>query len=139
MIKAVVFDCFGVLYVAAGWQRKLERNDELMEYIGELRSGYSTAALSNTPNQRLEGYFTTDEEARFFDVVLTSGGAGVAKPHPSIFEQVCQKLGVEPAEAVMVDDGEQNCEGARAVGMQAILYVSMEQLRRDLEPLLERR
>jgi len=137
MIKAVVFDCFGVLYVPGGWPRKLERNNDLLAYVARLRSWYSTAALSNLPSQRLDGYFTPSEEARYFDVVLTSGAAGVAKPHPSIYEQVCHKLGVAPNEAIMIDDSEDNCAGARAVGMQAVLYQSAAQLKRDLELLLE--
>jgi FMN phosphatase YigB (HAD superfamily) len=31
-------------------------------------------------------------------------------------------LGVEPSEAVFVDDLRENCEGAEAVGMTAILH-----------------
>jgi FMN phosphatase YigB (HAD superfamily) len=39
-------------------------------------------------------------------------------------------------ECVFTDDREDYCEGARAVGMQAILYKNFTQFRADLEKLL---
>jgi len=56
------------------------------------------------------------------DAVLTSHAHGKTKPHESIFRAMLELLGVAPAEAVMVGDTiEDDVEGARAVGMQAVL------------------
>ena len=47
---------------------------------------------------------------------------GRIKPHPSIFETALTALEVDPSEAVMVGDSyEDDIEGARAVGIRAIL------------------
>jgi putative hydrolase of the HAD superfamily len=44
------------------------------------------------------------------------------KPHPSIFESALRLLDVAPHEAVMVGDSvKQDIDGARRVGMQAVL------------------
>jgi putative hydrolase of the HAD superfamily len=56
------------------------------------------------------------------DAVLTSHAHGKTKPHESIFRALLGRLGVEAGEAVMVGDTiEDDVEGARAVGMSAVL------------------
>ena len=42
------------------------------------------------------------------------------KPEPRIFQLALDKLGVQPGEAVMLDDIAVNAEAARALGMHAI-------------------
>ena len=47
---------------------------------------------------------------------------GKTKPHDSIFHAMLERIGVTAATAVMVgDDPGDDVEGARAIGMQAIL------------------
>lgn len=56
------------------------------------------------------------------DAVVGSREHGKTKPHPAIFEFALGLLGVGPAEAVMVGDSiEDDIEGARALGMRAVL------------------
>lgn len=56
------------------------------------------------------------------DAVLTSARHGKTKPHATIFRAMLELLGVAPAEALMVGDTLQDdVEGARAVGMRAVL------------------
>ena len=56
------------------------------------------------------------------DAVLTSHAHGKTKPHASIFRALLGLLEVDAGEAVMVGDTlHDDIEGARAVGMQAVL------------------
>src|SRR6202008_3379241 len=56
------------------------------------------------------------------DAAVGSLNHGKTKPHASIFQAVLALLDVEPADAVMVGDTvEDDIEGARALGMRAIL------------------
>jgi putative hydrolase of the HAD superfamily len=56
------------------------------------------------------------------DVALSSKVHGKVKPHPTIFQAVLDRLGVEPEHAAMVGDSpEDDLEGARALGMAAFL------------------
>jgi len=56
------------------------------------------------------------------DAALSSRVHGKTKPHQTIFRAILERLGVEPGRAAMVGDSlEDDVEGARAVGMQAIL------------------
>ena len=56
------------------------------------------------------------------DAAVGSRAHGKTKPHETIFRAALDALGVEPAEAAMVGDSiEDDVEGARALGMQALL------------------
>jgi putative hydrolase of the HAD superfamily len=56
------------------------------------------------------------------DVTVASRYHGKVKPDPTIFRKALDQLGVEPGEAAMVGDHlEDDFEGARALGMRAVL------------------
>jgi putative hydrolase of the HAD superfamily len=56
------------------------------------------------------------------DVIVDSRSHGRVKPHPTIFQAALNALDVTPNAAVMVGDSlEEDVEGARALGMRAIL------------------
>ena len=56
-----------------------------------------------------------------FDAVVISGEVGLHKPQPEIFLLGAERIGVAPEDCVFVDDLRENCAGAEAVGMKAIL------------------
>ena len=58
--------------------------------------------------------------ADLFDVVIESSKVGVRKPDTAIYELVCRELGIEPREAVFLDDLGGNLKPARAMGMTTI-------------------
>jgi len=58
---------------------------------------------------------------------VISGDVGMHKPQPEIYRLACERLGVAPPDAVFVDDLRENCAGAEAVGMTAILHRDSEQ------------
>ncbi|MCA9970281.1 MAG: HAD family hydrolase [Anaerolineales bacterium] len=58
----------------------------------------------------------------FFDARITSGDAGVMKPHPDIYQAILRQLRVPPERAVFVGDRPANdIAGANAVGMTSVL------------------
>lgn len=70
--------------------------------------------------------------SRFRDIVV-SGEEKLLKPDPAIYFRALDRFGLKPAEALFVDDRAINVEGARAVGMQAHLFTTAEDLRTRLE------
>jgi putative hydrolase of the HAD superfamily len=58
--------------------------------------------------------------AALFDVIVESARVGLRKPDPRIYALVCELLGVEPHEAVFLDDLGANLKPARAMGMTTI-------------------
>ena len=57
-----------------------------------------------------------------FDGVVISGEVGLHKPQPEIFELAAERVDLEPSDCVFVDDLRENCAGAEAVGMIAVLH-----------------
>ncbi|HWD82124.1 MAG TPA: HAD family phosphatase [Kribbella sp.] len=93
--------------------------------------GIRTALLSNSWGNT----YPRDTWDGMFDDVVISGEVGLRKPDPEIFELAAGRLGLEPAECVFVDDLQLNVDGARAVGMTAILHTEYDETRRALEDL----
>ena len=111
------------------------KNQQLLDYILRIRKNYKTGLLSNVSIGGLAARFEADELEKYFDVVVASGDIGYAKPESQAYEITADKLGVRLEECVFIDDREDYCEGARHVGMRAVLYKSFEQMKRELESL----
>ncbi len=75
----------------------------------------------------------TADIMRHFHAIVESSKAGVRKPHPKIYQMMCERLGVEAAACVYLDDLGINCKTAAQLGMAAIKVVSETQTLADLE------
>ena len=64
-----------------------------------------------------------------FRDILVSGDVGIKKPDPRIFRLMLERIGVEPAAVVFIDDVVDNVECARGLGMQAVHFRSAATLR----------
>ena len=62
-----------------------------------------------------------------FDVVVESSVEGIRKPDPAIYRLACERLEVDPARCVFLDDLGINLKPARAMGMHTIKVVDEEQ------------
>jgi epoxide hydrolase-like predicted phosphatase len=109
---------------------------DLLAYIRRLHPSYKTGLISNAASGTrtlIEGAWGM---ADAFDVILLSGDVGVMKPDPPIYLLAIERLGVQPKSVVFIDDFLRNIEGARAVGMHGIHFRNPQQMRTDLEALL---
>ena len=97
------------------------------------RSGVKTGLISNSWGR---GRYDRDAFPEMFDGVVISGEVGLFKPQPEIFHMGAERIGVPPEECVFVDDLKENCEGATAVGMTAILHRGADTTLPELERLL---
>lgn len=58
-----------------------------------------------------------------FQIVIESSKVGIRKPDPEIYKMACRELGVNPADAVYLDDLGINLKPARTLGMTTIKVV----------------
>lgn len=105
------------------WEEYLgELNVELAAYFAGLRPRYQTALLSNS----FAGARSKEQERYHFaelcDLLIYSHEEGIAKPERRIFELTCERLDVQPAEMIFLDNVEANVAAARAYGIRAILF-----------------
>lgn len=94
--------------------------------------GLRTALLSNSWGNT----YPRDSWDGMFDTIVISGEVGLRKPEPEIYQLTAERLELEPSECVFVDDMQPNVDGARKLGMTAILHTSYDETRRELEALL---
>lgn len=186
MIKAIIFDCFGVLtadawhafrvslppepsqkaqqlnqdydsgkiteeefikevarisgytkdYVTDVMKNDSPKNIVLLKYIASLKDKYKIGLLSNVANNWIRDDFLSYQEQKLFDQMLFSFELGITKPNPKIFHIAADRLGVNTAETVLIDDIDRYCEAAEREGMKAIPYKDFAQMKGDLEGLL---
>jgi epoxide hydrolase-like predicted phosphatase len=109
-----------------------KRNDRLVTFAQHARKHYKVGLLSNIGGDMMDGFFGLEEQRELFDEVILSGNVGIAKPDPAIFKMMLNKLGVEPQEAVFVDDSQNHIDAARQLGINCIRFESNEQFARDI-------
>lgn len=68
---------------------------------------------------------------RFRDVVV-SGDEKLLKPDAAIYNLALARFGLEPHEAVFIDDNAANVAGAEAVGIPSIHFIDAASTRREL-------
>jgi epoxide hydrolase-like predicted phosphatase len=107
----------------------------LIALIQSLRPRYQTAILSNAWSDAREMFSRLFGLDQAFDLLIISAEEGLTKPDPRIYQLTAERLGVQPAEAVFVDDFIENVQGARAVGMHAIHYQPGLDVRAELAKL----
>ena len=113
------------------------KNTELLAYIGKLKQrGLKIGLLSNVGNNWIREEFLTAKEQKLFDDMVMSFEVGMNKPDPRIYRLACERLLVEPTEAVFVDDIARYCSAAEAEGMQAIVYTDLQSLQQKIEEIL---
>jgi putative hydrolase of the HAD superfamily len=112
-----------------------EIDEGVLELIHGLYGRYKLAVLSNAP-PRLSTWLAEWQILHLFDVVICSGDVGMVKPDPEIYKLTLARLGVEPGEAVFIDDSLGNVEAARALGLHGIHFTTCSGLARELGALL---
>ena len=110
-------------------------NEELFEYIKkELKPRYRIGLLSNANYDVVQDLFTS-EQAGLFDASVMSFESKLVKPNPRMFQLMADRLGVRWDECIFIDDVERYCVAAEVLGIKSILYLSLEQLKQDLNSL----
>ena len=107
--------------------------EEMLSAVGAIKAaGIKTGLVSNS--WRTDQYDRAMLDGMFDDVVI-SGEVGMHKPNPDIYLLAAERLEVDPASCVFIDDLRENCHGAEAVGMQAVRHRETEGTLLALESL----
>lgn len=117
--------------------RQNPQNVELFDYIRQsLHGKYSIGLLSNAGENYLDTLFTSEQNA-LFDAVVLSCDIGYVKPDSRAYQAIVSKLGIEPHEAVFIDDQPRYVEAANAFGMSAIRYEYVDQAIAEIDQHLQ--
>lgn len=104
---------------------------EMLAALAALRAGGVPVALVTNSFGR-DCYDGFDLHA-LADAVVISADVGVRKPSRRIYAIACERLGVAPADCVMVDDLEHNLDGAARLGIAGVLHTAAARTVRELD------
>ncbi len=116
----------------AVWMRV---NPVMMEWVKTLKDrGLKVAVLSNMPIEISKHMRQHAPWFGDFDHVCFSAELQLAKPDAAIYIACLKAVNSKPEECLFIDDRAENVDAARALGMQALIFVSVEQLAVDVKP-----
>jgi len=102
-------------------ERGLRLLPHVEQTLQELRNYHLKTALATGANQeKLEFIFDKLPIRQYFDVFVTADDVTQGKPDPEVFLLAAQKLGVEPANCVVMEDATNGLEAAKRGGMRCI-------------------
>jgi putative hydrolase of the HAD superfamily len=113
-------------------------NDRLIDQARSLHARHITGIISNAwPNARAAVRPWVNGDT--FDDLIFSAEVGLAKPDRRIYILALDRLRVAPAEAIFIDDVQENVEAAQAIGMAGIRFLSTDQTIMEIEQYLNRK
>lgn len=118
--------------------KMIDQYDYAKSWILDLKErGYKVYILSNWSKPTYEACFDNELDfLPFVDGAVFSFQEHVIKPDKKIFEIICDRYEINPAEAVFLDDNEANVISSREFGLNTIHFKNYEQGRMELEELL---
>jgi len=109
-------------------------DERMLDAVRRARSsGIHTGLVSNSWGTRR---YPRELLAELFDGVVISGEIGIRKPSPEIYRLGAERIGVEPAACVFVDDLPFNLSPAAELGMATVHHRRAEETIDELERLL---
>jgi 2-haloacid dehalogenase len=104
-----------------------------VDLLADLRSrGVPIYALSNWSAETYPAAQKRFDFLEWFDGIVLSGKVRLIKPDPRIYRLFCETHGVDPGQAVYIDDLQPNVDAAAALGMHGIRFTDPAALRGEL-------
>jgi putative hydrolase of the HAD superfamily len=109
-------------------------NHEVLQLARELAVRHRVGVLSNV----IKDHALALSKLKVydgFDPLMVSCQVGLRKPDPQFYKLAAKEAGVWCRQCLFIDDLEENCRAARAVGMKTHLFKNAASLRADLKKL----
>jgi epoxide hydrolase-like predicted phosphatase len=108
-------------------------DEEMLDAVRRIRgAGIRTGLVSNSWGTRR---YPPDLLSELFDGVVISGQVGIRKPSPEIYSMGAERIGLDPARCVYVDDLPFNLPPAADLGMATVHHTAAPETIAELEQL----
>ncbi|MGI6029941.1 MAG: HAD family hydrolase [Eubacteriales bacterium] len=91
---------------------------ELLEFLRE--AGIPCAVASSSAPHKIDYLLDRYELRKYFRAVVSGEDFAESKPHPAIFYKAVELLGVQPAQALVLEDSPAGIEAAWRAGIPAV-------------------
>lgn len=96
---------------------------------------YRVVALTNWSAETFPVALKKFDFLHWFEGIIVSGTEKTRKPFAEIYQLTLDRFQLNPQESVFIDDNARNIDGAQALGIHGIHFLSPEQLKSDLVKL----
>ena len=106
---------------------------DTVDLLRELRDQgqHRLLALTNWSNETFPVALARYDFLHWFEGIVVSGDEKTRKPFPDIYHTLLNRYGVDPTEAVFIDDGIRNVEAAEKLGIKGVHFQSAAALRKQ--------
>jgi putative hydrolase of the HAD superfamily len=119
--------------VAADVDSWAETDPAMVAWIAALKdAGLRVGLLSNMPREHWLAFERRHDWLGLCDHVTVSWERRAVKPEAAIYCHSLEGLGLEPPEAVFVDDRADNVEAAEQLGLHGVIFAGVGALRDEL-------
>ncbi len=103
------------------------------EFLRSIKEkGLTTAVASSSDYKLINLILDRLKIAKYFDSVTSGSDVKRGKPSPDVFLLAAERIGIEPAECLVVEDSENGVKAAKAAGMKALGYINPTSGKQDL-------
>lgn len=122
------------------WEKMLKCElPESIDLLKELKSmGYGIYGLTNWSAEKIGYAFANYSFFSLFDGIVVSGVEKVVKPDRKIYEILLERYSLKPGECVFIDDNQDNVDMAKVLGINAIRFDNIGNVKEYLETLLNK-
>ncbi|WNR44512.1 HAD family hydrolase [Paenibacillus roseipurpureus] len=94
----------------------------VLAYLEEAaRLGLRIGLASSSKRSWIDKYLSQLGVGYYFEAIRTAEDVSMVKPHPELYELAMRDLGVQPAEALAIEDSPNGARAAVAAGMHVIV------------------
>ena len=98
--------------------------------------GYKIGMATSTPWDTVKDHLERTDMAKYFDTIVTGDMIEHGKPAPDIYLLAAQRLGVDPADCIGVEDSMSGVRSIHAAGMRPVMIPDMIQPTPEVEALV---
>lgn len=122
-----------------GWNAIIrDEKPGIRDCLEQLARRYPLYVLTNTnPEHEMVWAEKHRELLSYFEKIFVSSQMGCRKPDAAAYLHVSRSIGAPCSEILFFDDAEENVQGARKVGMQAIRVDLAHSITRWIRPLID--
>lgn len=106
---------------------------ELLIYLKE--NNYKTIVATSSTRKRVDYILGLADIIKYFDDSICGDEVTHGKPHPEVFLRACEKLGVNPSDAIVLEDSEAGIQAAYSGNIDVICIPDMKYPEQEFEKM----
>ncbi len=98
-------------------------------------AGYGIYGLTNWSHETIHVAYERYPVFSEFDGIVVSGQEKLLKPDPRLYKVLLERYGLKAEECIFLDDNQANVDAANALGITAIRFTTIDEIRPQLADL----